>query len=71
MRFMLAVAAVLALSAGSTLAAPNCTKGKVCGNSCIAKTDTCHKPAAAPKCTNGVPCGNSCIAKGKTCTKPS
>jgi hypothetical protein len=24
--------------------APKCTTGKVCGNSCIAKTAVCHKP---------------------------
>jgi hypothetical protein len=24
---------------------PNCTKGKLCGNSCIKATDVCHKPS--------------------------
>ena len=23
---------------------PDCVKGKLCGNSCIAKADVCHKP---------------------------
>jgi hypothetical protein len=23
---------------------PNCTKGKLCGMSCIKATDVCHKP---------------------------
>jgi hypothetical protein len=27
----------------STKPAKNCVKGKLCGNTCIAKTDVCHK----------------------------
>jgi hypothetical protein len=29
--------------ASSSKKPPHCVKGKVCGDSCIAKTDVCHK----------------------------
>jgi len=31
------------LSGGSETKGPHCTKGKPCGNSCIAKDKVCHK----------------------------
>ncbi|HWE98805.1 MAG TPA: hypothetical protein VG248_03325 [Caulobacteraceae bacterium] len=34
----------LAVSVGGHPAPPVCKKGKVCGNSCIAKDKVCHKP---------------------------
>ncbi len=43
MNRFVAIAAVLALSAGSAFAAPNCKTGIPCGNSCISKDKVCHK----------------------------
>jgi hypothetical protein len=63
---ILAAAAVMAF-AGAAIAAPHCTTGVPCGNTCIAKGKVCHVPPPAPHCTTGVPCGNTCIPKGKVC----
>jgi hypothetical protein len=66
---LIALAFVVSFS-GMSNAAPNCTKGKPCGNSCIAQDKECHIPAApAKQCTTGQLCGNTCISKDKKCTK--
>lgn len=44
MRYVVPVLLLLAPSAD----AKNCSKGKPCGDSCIAQTDTCHKTTPAP-----------------------
>jgi hypothetical protein len=36
-------AAPAATSSATGKAAPHCTKGKPCGNTCIKTTDVCHK----------------------------
>jgi hypothetical protein len=41
MRSLIIVLAALALASAAS-AAPNCTKGVACGNSCIAKGKVCH-----------------------------
>jgi len=41
MRSLIIVLAALAMASTAT-AAPNCTKGVPCGNSCIAKDKVCH-----------------------------
>lgn len=64
-----AVAITLALGTASPAsAATTCTKGKPCGNACIAKDKECHI-SQAKQCKNGKPCGDTCIAKDKQCTK--
>ena len=65
------IAAIAALAfASAAQAAPHCTKGKACGNTCIKATDVCHILPAPPKsCTTGKLCGNTCIAKTATCHK--
>ena len=72
MKRILVLAAILAMSAApltaANAAAPNCTNGIPCGNTCIAKGKTCHIKPAGLQCKTGVPCGNTCIAKGKKCT---
>lgn len=55
----------------------HCSKGKPCGDSCIADGDKCHKLErgkacwAEQKCTKfcdkGQACGNSCISKDSKC----
>jgi hypothetical protein len=40
-----ATPAATAAPAPATGKAPHCVKGKVCGNSCIAVSKVCHKPA--------------------------
>lgn len=56
-----------------------CSKGKPCGDSCIAQHLKCHKPAGCA-CSNGKkcckicserskPCGDSCIQKQQQCSK--
>lgn len=49
MRSLIIVLAALALASAAN-AAPNCTKGVPCGNSCIAKGKVCHvgQGASAP-----------------------
>ena len=64
-------AAVVAFALGfapAVPAAPQCTTGKPCGDTCIAKDKKCHIPKAKV-CKTGKACGDSCIAKDKTCTK--
>jgi hypothetical protein len=73
MRIIIAVVAALAFATAAN-AAPNCTKGKPCGNTCIKATDVCHiAPPAHPACNpaKSKPCGNTCIALNKTCHLPS
>ena len=48
MKTMILALAALAL-AGAASAAPVCTKGVACGNTCIAKGKVCHKPALRPR----------------------
>jgi hypothetical protein len=72
----LLLAAVAALAfASAASAAPTCTTGKVCGNTCIAKTAVCHIPAVVPHpvCKPGVSqaCGNTCISLTKVCHTPT
>jgi hypothetical protein len=70
MKRILVLAAILAMSAAPLTianAAPNCTTGIPCGNSCIAKGKVCTIKPPAPQCKTGVPCGNTCIAKGLKC----
>ncbi|GGF00604.1 hypothetical protein GCM10011611_02750 [Aliidongia dinghuensis] len=67
--------ALLALVLGAGLspaayAAPNCTTGKPCGDTCIAKDKTCNiAPKPAKECKTGKLCGDTCIAKDKVCKK--
>ena len=65
------LALVLGLGvAPSAYAAPNCTTGKACGDSCIAKDKTCNIPAKpAKECKTGKLCGDTCISKDKVCSK--
>ena len=61
-------ALALSLTVASASAAPTCTTGKPCGETCIAKDKVCHLPK--PKvCKKGKVCGDTCIAKDKECTK--
>lgn len=51
-----------------------CTRGKQCGNSCIARSSTCRSSCVSqysPMCTLGIskPCGNTCITQDKNCYK--
>ena len=65
--FLAIAALAFATAAG---AAPHCTKGKPCGNSCIKASDVCHiAPAPLPNCNpaKSKPCGKTCIALSKTC----
>jgi len=68
---ILSVTVIVVCIAGFAQAAPNCIKGKLCGNTCITKTDVCHKTGtvSAKHCSKGKPCGNSCIARNKVCHK--
>lgn len=43
-----ALAAILLLAATAAEAAPNCKKGKPCGNACIAQDKVCRIGAPAP-----------------------
>jgi hypothetical protein len=65
------IAAVAALAFATTAsAAPHCTKGVPCGDSCIAAGKVCHiAPPPAPNCKPGKskPCGHTCIALNKVC----
>lgn len=72
MRTASVVALALAIAGAAPLWAPNCTKGKPCGNSCIPMSSTCHigaggssersvyeipsAPASAPR-PGGAPAG--------------
>ena len=49
-------------------AAPNCTKGVVCGNTCIAKGKVCHIKAAPP--AKPVQCKDPKTGKFIKCPKP-
>lgn len=60
------VFALIAALPLTALAAPQCLKGKPCGQSCIAADQVCHKPL----CKVGKPCGDACIAKDKVCRVP-
>lgn len=64
---------VLCLAGAAYANPPHCTKGQLCGDTCISKNDVCHVPPAAQDakkhCNKGKPCGNSCIAKDKVCHK--
>jgi hypothetical protein len=55
----------------STAEAKNCSKGKACGNSCIAKDAVCKQDDAKPakNCKKGKACGDTCIAKDAVCKK--
>ena len=65
-----ALAFVMTAALSTAEAAPNCTKGKPCGDTCIAQDKECHiTPPAAKVCKTGKPCGNSCIAQDKECHK--
>jgi hypothetical protein len=68
---MALLALVLGLGMSSMAnAAPNCTTGKACGDSCIAKDKKCSIPAApAKECKTGKLCGDTCISKDKVCHK--
>jgi hypothetical protein len=69
---MLILAAVAALSFAVTAAdaAPNCSKGKLCGDTCIPKEKTCRVTSPkVPNCKTGKLCGNACIPKDKVCRK--
>jgi hypothetical protein len=50
------------------VAAPTCTNGKRCGDTCISKDKECRIPTVKT-CKIGKLCGGSCIAQSKTCTK--
>ena len=75
MRSLIIVLAALAL-ASTASAAPNCTKGVPCGNSCIAKGKVCHvgQVASSPAASaaSATSAGDNASAKvGKaapTCT---
>jgi hypothetical protein len=78
----LIIAAIAALAFASAAdAAPHCTKGKACGNSCIAMDKVCHidskaastATAAATPATPAATAAKHCKnAKGKfvKCTAP-
>jgi hypothetical protein len=55
MNRLLTIAAIMALSIGSAAEAKVCTKGKACGDGCIAQADVCHKPAGTATNASGAP----------------
>ena len=63
------IAAIAALAFAGAADAKTCAKGKPCGNSCIAQSDTCHITAALHCGPNTQLCGKACIPKTKTCHK--
>lgn len=65
-----AIIACIFFISASAEAGPTCTKGKPCGDSCIAQDKECHiAPKPAKQCTKGKLCGDTCIAQDKVCTK--
>ncbi len=68
---ILVVAAVLALAAGSVNAKAGavCTKGKACGDGCIAKSDHCNKPRGTATNSDGSPEEEGGPAKATSSTR--
>ncbi len=81
--FMIAAIAALAFASAAS-AAPNCTKGVACGNTCIAKGKVCHITTATKTTTTATTTTTSATApaaapkrcrdpktkKFESCTKP-
>ena len=70
MNRVLTLAVVLALSAGSAMAAPNCTTGVPCGNSCISKDKVCHKTGGSTSSSTS-PSSSAMAAKPASTTTAS
>lgn len=73
--FLCAIIVMLSFGAADLEAQKNCTKGKACGNTCIAKNKTCRvgtstarRPAPAPRGAVAVPEGMQYVAstRGQT-----
>ena len=76
--FLLLLAVFAVFSGADASCCKTCSKGKACGDGCIAAGNTCHKRhgcACDAECCKrcnpdkSYPCGNGCIALSKECHK--